>query len=418
MRFQQPRGTHDVLPADSHRWQTIEAKFREFVGRFGYQEIRTPIFEDTELFLRTAGETSEVVTKQMYTFLDKGDRSITLRPELTAPAIRSAIEFSLCPPGTVTRLFYIGPCFRYERPMKGRYRQLHQMGFELLGSRSPLADAEVIEISAKFYEMLGIPNVEVLLNSLGRDQCRARYREVVLQFAEPILKDQDEEARAKAQKNPLRLLDSKDPAMIEAMKSAPSILDYLEDDSRADFAMLQQHLTDANVNFRVSPEIVRGLDYYTGTVFEVQSNKLGTQSALCGGGRYDNLVKQLGGSDTPSVGVGMGIERALIVLEEEGVTWDATRPDAFVAYTGPDTQSQALATARSMRSGGMSVVVDPEGRSLKAQLRLADKLGAKFVVLVGEEEVAKSVVSVRILETGDQKEMELAQLLSLAAEGS
>lgn len=416
MRYQVPRGTHDVLPGDVHRWHRLEADFREFVSRYGYEEIRTPMFEDTDLFLRTAGDTSDIVTKQMYSFEDKGGRNITLKPEGTAPAMRALIEHNLCPPGTIARLYYVSPFFRYERPMKGRYRQLHQVGLELVGSKSPLADAEVIEISAKFYESLKIPGVTVLLNSLGRDECRAKYQEAILEFAEPVLRDQGEEMRAKALKNPLRLLDSKDEAMVEAMKSAPSILNFLEEDSKAEFEQLQQLLTDAHVTFEVRPEIVRGLDYYTGTVFEVQSNKLGTANALCGGGRYDKLIKELGGADTPSVGVGMGIERALIVLEEEGLSWPAPRPDAFVAYTGIDTQAQALDTARSMRNSGMSVVVDPEGRSLKAQLRQADKLGARYVVLIGEDEVAKNVVSVRILDTGDQREMALAQLLTLAAE--
>lgn len=416
MRYQVPRGTHDVLPGDVHRWHRLEAAFREFVSRYGYEEIRTPMFEDTDLFLRTAGDTSDIVTKQMYSFEDKGGRNITLKPEGTAPAMRALIEHNLCPPGTIARLYYVSPFFRYERPMKGRYRQLHQVGLELVGSKSPLADAEVIEISAKFYESLKIPGVTVLLNSLGRDECRTKYQEAILQFAEPVLRDQGEEMRAKALKNPLRLLDSKDEAMVEAMKSAPSILNFLEEDSKAEFEQLQQLLTDAHVTFEVRPEIVRGLDYYTGTVFEVQSNKLGTANALCGGGRYDKLIKELGGADTPSVGVGMGIERALIVLEEEGLSWPAPRPDAFVAYTGIDTQAQALDTARSMRNSGMSVVVDPEGRSLKAQLRQADKLGARYVVLIGEDEIAKNVVSVRILDTGDQREMALAQLLTLAAE--
>lgn len=418
MRFQAPRGTEDVLPGQSHRWQRLEAEFRALTSLYGYQEIRTPTFEDTELFARTAGETSDIVTKQMYSFEDKGGRNITLKPEGTAPAMRALIEHNLCPPGSVVRLSYISSFFRYERPQKGRYRELHQLGLELVGSKGAMADAEIIEISAKFYQRLGISNVEAHLNCLGRDECRARYREAILKYAEPILRGESEEIRAKAEKNPLRLLDSKDPAMIEAMRDVPPILDYLEDDSRVHFEEVQQLLTDAGVPFSVKSDIVRGLDYYTGTVFEILSTKLGAQSALCGGGRYDNLIKELGGSDTPSVGVGMGVERVLMVLQEEDIEWAAPVAEAFVAYTGPDTRARALSVASNLRETGVSVVMDPEGRSLKAQLRQADKLGARYVVLVGEEELAKGVVSVRILETGDQQEMAMAQLFAMMQESS
>jgi histidyl-tRNA synthetase len=399
MKFQAPRGTADVLPAESHQWVRLESAFREVMGLYGYGEIRTPTFEDTALFSRTAGETSDIVTKQMYTFLDKGDRSITLKPEGTAPAMRAALEHKLIQPGTPLRLFYITPCFRYERPQKGRLRELHQFGFELIGSSSPEADAEVIEITVRFYERIGLQDTVVLVNSLGREECRATYRAALLSYAAGYLASQSEEARARLERNPLRLLDLKDPDAIEAMKGAPKITDYLEDDSRERFELLQRSLKQASVRFELAPEIVRGLDYYTETVFEVQSTKLGAQGALCGGGRYDGLIEELGGPATPAVGVGMGIERALIVL---GCMGEAPPANVFLAVASPELDEFVRAVATQLRAAGISVVRELEGRALKQQFKTADRLGTPLVLVIGEDEVRNGTVTVKAMASGEQ----------------
>lgn len=410
MRFQAPRGTQDVLPQDVHRWLRLESVFRNLVGKYGYSEIRTPTFEETDLFVRSSGETSEIVTKQMYSFEDKGGRSITLKPEGTAPAMRSLIEHSLCPSGAIARLAYVTPIFRYERPQKGRLREAHQVGLELVGASSPAADAEVIDVTVQFYRDLGIPDVKVLLNSLGRKECRDRYQEAILNHAASYIASQDPDIQARIQKNPLRLLDSKDPEAQEALKGVPEILEFLEEDSKANFNRLQKLLTTLNVPFEVTPSIVRGLDYYTETVFEVQSTKLGAQSSLCGGGRYDLLIKELGGAATPSVGVAMGVERALIVMEETGVEVPNPKPHVFVVQATAEAELECLKIARDLRLKGVSVVTDPEARSLKSQLRQADRAGASIAIILGADELAKGTVVVRELATSAQEEIPMADL--------
>jgi len=404
MRFQAPRGTEDVLPDRAHVWQWIEREFRALTHAYGYREIRTPVFEDTELFIRSAGETSDVVSKEMYEFKDKGDRSLTLKPESTAPAMRALVEHNLCPQGTVTRLCYVSSAhYRYDRPQKGRLREHHQCGIELVGSPSPAADAEVIEVAVRFLQRLGLTDVAVRLNSIGRDECRQRYREVLLEHARSYLEQAAEDVREKALKNPLRLLDSKDPAAQELMATAPSILDYLEDDSLARFTELQALLSAAEIPYVVAPEIVRGLDYYTETVFEVLSSNLGAQSAMCGGGRYDNLIKELGGSALPSVGFGMGVERLILVLESIGALPAAPRPKVFIAYHGEELRAEAFAIVRQLRAKGIAVVTDVDARSLKSQLRQADKSGAEFVAVLGEDEIASGTVSLKHMDSGDQR---------------
>ncbi len=405
MRFQAQRGTEDVLPGDSHKWLRLEAAFRELTRRYGYQEIRTPTFEDTNLFVRTSGETSDIVSKEMYTFKDKGDRDITLKPEGTAPAMRALIEHSLCPPGTIARLSYITPIFRYGRPQKGRLRESHQVGLELVGSQSPTADAEVIEITYRFYESIGIDDAVVMMNSIGRDECRARYREAILNHLDTFLKGQTTEVQERTAKNPLRILDSKDPDTRTALEGLPPILDFLEDEAKASFDRLQEILTKAAVPYQIAPEVVRGLDYYTDTVFEVLSSKLGAQSSLCGGGRYDNLVKDLGGSPTPSVGVAMGMERALIVLDEIGKGGAAAGVDVFLVQ-GTDAGFDATQEiAQSLRKAGLAALTDLDARSMKSQLRQADKAGARFVIIIGEDELAKGTGTVKDFTTSEQVEL-------------
>jgi histidyl-tRNA synthetase len=405
MRYQTPRGTEDVLPADSYKWQRVESTFRELTRRYGYLELRTPTFEDTDVFLRTAGETSDIVTKEMYTFTDKGGRSITLKPEGTAPAMRSLLEHNLCPPGVVTRMCYIIPIFRYGRPQKGRLREAHQVGLELVGSPSPVADAEVIEITMRFYEALGITESVAMLNSIGRDECRRRFSEAILVHTAAFMADQPQEFQDRVHKNPLRLLDSKDPAAQEVIKTIPPITDYLEDESKVRFDRIQQLLTDAGVRYELAPEIVRGLDYYTETVFEVLSTKLGAQSSLCGGGRYDNLVRDLGGASTPSVGVAMGIERAIIVMDESGL-WDGgTKPDVFVVQATESAFGACQKLVRQLRAEGLITLIDIDGKSMKSQLRQADKSGASLALILGDDEIAGNTVQLRKLGSSEQLEV-------------
>lgn len=410
MRFQAQRGTADVLPGESAKWQYVESTFRQLTGRYGYHDIRTPTFESTELFTRSSGETSEIVTKQMYTFTDKGDRSVTLKPEGTAPVMRSLIENNLCPQGTVTRLSYVTPFFRYERPQKGRMREGHQLGLELVGSASPRADAEIIEVTVRFYEAVGVPEPLVLLNSLGRDECRTRFRDAILQAVSPWLMLQPDEERERIKKNPLRLLDSKDPAVQEIVVKVPPVLNFLEDESRVRFDALQEYLTEAGVNFRVAPEVVRGLDYYTETVFEVHSAHLGAQSALCGGGRYDTLIQQLGGPATPSVGVGMGIERLMIVLDSIEKKFDFPPSDAFLIMSSPAAARACRDLARNLRNVGLSILEDIDERSMKSQLRQADRSGARFAILIGDDEVHGQFATIKRLASAEQHQVPLSEV--------
>ncbi|HTQ09519.1 MAG TPA: histidine--tRNA ligase, partial [Fimbriimonadaceae bacterium] len=334
---------------------------------------------------------------------------IALKPEGTAPAIRAVIEHSLCPPGQVARLYYITPIFRYGRPQKGRLRESHQVGLELVGSASPEADAEIIEVTARFYRRIGIDDIEVAVNSIGREGARARYREVVLEHFAGYLAGQDEEARTRAEKNPLRLLDTKDPEAAELKRTIPSILDYLEPESKANFETLQELLTESGIPYRIAPDIVRGLDYYTDTVFEIVSAKLGAQSSLCGGGRYDNLVRDIGGPPTPSVGVAMGIERALIVLEESGIAWEAELPEVYVVQATADAGPACRRLLRELRAEGISALGDIDGRKMSAQLKQADRSGALKALILGSDELAKGTAILRDLATGQQEEIALAE---------
>lgn len=412
MRFQAPRGTEDCLPGQSDKWIWLENEFRAVARLYGYHEIRTPTFEETELFVRSSGETSDIVTKQMYSFKDKGDRDITLKPEGTAPVIRAMLEHSLCQQGSVCRYSYVTPIFRYERPQKGRLRESHQVGLELIGSSAAEADAEIIEATVRFYERIGIDEVEVSLNSIGRDECRGRFRDAVLKHMESYLSGQEEGVRERAQKNPLRMLDSKDPAIQEALSGLAPITDFLEEDSKARLATVERLLTTAGVRYRIAPEIVRGLDYYTEIVFEVQSTRLGAQSALCGGGRYDNLIKEMGGSAMPAVGVAMGVERALIVLEAMERGPAAEKPDVFVIQATPVARDACLRLAAELRKAGFATIMDYEGRSMKSQLKQADREGAKTAILIGDDELAKNVATVRSLSTSEQKEVPLEQVIA------
>lgn len=411
-RYSAPRGTADQLPSEISLWHHVQGTFQKEVELWGYQEIRTPMFEETSLFERTSGDTSEVVTKQMYTFLDKGGRSITLRPEGTAPVMRAVIENRLLPPSGQLRLWYFIQNFRYERPQTGRLRQHHQLGLELIGGKGPGADAEVIEVVCRVLDRLGMGENRVLLNSIGRAETRQRFRGALLGFLGSWLPDQSEEERAKIEKNPLRLFDSKDPAVQELMQSAPLVTDHLEDASKDHRDVLIQLLDEAGVNYVFDPRLVRGLDYYTDTVFEVQSTKLGAQSSLCGGGRYDGLISEIGGQDTPSVGFGMGVERLLIAMKESDCPLpQAASPLAVVAQS-PDLAASARNLARKLRSEGHIVVLDSDMRQTKHQMKQADRLGAKIVVIYGDQEASEGKVILKNLETVTQEVLPLEEAIA------
>jgi histidyl-tRNA synthetase len=412
LRFQAQRGTHDVLPAEAPKWRFVEEAWRRVCGLYGYEEIRTPIFEDFELFARTSGETSDIVSKEMYDFTDKGGRHIALRPEGTAPVVRAYLEHSLAAAGGAVKLFYIGPMFRYGRPQKGRMRQLHQTGLECLGPATPEADAEVIEVTVRFYESIGLVGLAVLVNSIGRREARARFCEAVLAHLAGWLSDQPEDARQRAEKNPMRLLDSKDPDLQAALKGAPTISEFLEPESREHFDRLCGLLDEAGIRYSLDPGIVRGLDYYTDTVFEVQSEALGAQSSLCGGGRYDGLVAELGGPPTPAVGVGIGIERALIAMEAAGTWPPAERVKAFLVAATDSARGPLRSLARELRFAGVACLADLEGRGLKAQFKQADRSGASWALILGEDEMADGTVAVKDLQSGHQESLPRADAIA------
>jgi len=405
MKFQAPRGTEDVLPQQAAAWRHVESTFRQIAWEYGYGELRTPTFEDTQLFLRTSGDTSDIVSKEMYSFEDKGQRNVTLKPELTAPAIRAIIEHSLCPTGTIFRGYYIGPIFRYGRPQSGRLREAHQVGVELVGAASADADAEVIELTYRFLQRLGIDPNPVALNNIGRVEARTKYREVVLAHVSSWLADQTPEMRAAAEKNPLRLLDTKDADLRAVLDGLPPITDYLEESSRARLDALVDLLQRSGVPIRIDPAIVRGLDYYTETVFEIVAKHIPNGASLCGGGRYDNLVKELGGADAPSVGVGIGIERILIEMAGNGVEIHEAPPLAFAVSADAAGTPWIRDLVASLRSHHVAVQWDVEQRSMKSQLRQADRSGAKFSLIAGEAEVSRGMVQVKDMHTGESAEV-------------
>ncbi len=413
MDLRAPRGMQDVLPDVAGRWHDVESRMRDWAHRYGYREIRTPTVEYTEVFQRGVGEGTDIVDKEMYTFLDRGGRSLTLRAEGTAPVMRAFLEHNLGGAGLPVRVYYICPIFRYDRPQKGRFRQHTQFGAEVIGSPDPAADAEVLSLPVRLMQSFGLAQVEVHLNSVGDHVCRPRYLQALKDYYRPHLDEVDEDCRRRYKTNPLRLLECKHDQRIA--RGAPRMLDYLCDPCREHFKAVQGHLDAMGIPHTIDPYIVRGLDYYTRTAWEVFSGKLGAQNSMLGGGRYDGLAEQLGGPPTPGVGFGMGIERLLLVLEEEGsVLRGDPAPVVFIATAGTDL-SRALALADQLRGGGLTVIVDVMGRGLRAQMKQADRLGAPFVLLLGEEEVRRGVAVLRHMATGKQEEVALDSLASALA---
>lgn len=414
-RISAPRGTQDVLASEVYRWQALEQSLRELAASFGFSETRFPTFEHTELFSRGVGETTDVVQKEMYTFEDKGGRSITLRPEGTASVVRSVLEHGLYGGSLPLKLFYIIPCFRYEKPQAGRLREFHQFGVELFGSAEPAADVEVISLGAALLKKLGVEGVELAINSIGCKECRAKYREALKAYYGRYRDRLCETCQTRLEKNPLRLLDCKSPVCSALKPGAPKITDYLCDDCSAHFAAVRRGLDALEIPYRVDPGIVRGLDYYNRTVFEFLSGKIGAQSAVLAGGRYDGLAEELGEVSLPALGFAMGLERLLLLMENTGLSFpEPPGPDLYIAALGEQASLAGARLAQSLRQSGKRVVTDLCSRSLKAQMKYAGKIGAKKTLILGEEELRTGSFLLKDMTTGEQlpvTEQTLAQSL-------
>ena len=406
-----PRGTKDILPDAVGDWNYVEGEIRELCRRFGYSEIRTPIFEHTELFQRGIGEGTDVVDKEMYTFTDRGERSITLRPENTASAVRAYLQNKLYAQSNLVKLFYIGSMFRYDRPQAGRMREFHQFGVEALGEANPAVDAEVILLAMNLLEGLGLKDLELSINSVGCPKCRSKYRTMLQDFFRDKLEDLCEDCRSRFERSPLRILDCKKDSDKPYMADAPKITDCLCEECADHFAKLKELLTSAGISFTHDPRLVRGLDYYTKTAFEIKYPPLGAQSAVAGGGRYDGLIEEMGGNPTPAVGFATGLERLLLALESQNLLPEKNRSvDAYVVALGEAAQAEGFKLLNSLRQQGLSAAMDFAGRSMKAQMKQANKLGAKYSVILGEDEIAEGVVMLRSMEDSSQAKAPMAQV--------
>jgi histidyl-tRNA synthetase len=409
------RGTKDILPEEVGYWQLIETTAKEILTRAIYQEIRSPIFEQTSLFERGIGEATDVVGKEMYTFLDRGDRSITLRPEGTAGVVRSYIENNLYAQGGVQRLWYTGAMFRYERPQAGRQRQFHQIGVELIGSDSPRADVEVIAIATDILQALGLQNLQLDLNSVGNGDDRAAYREALINYLTPYKNELDKDSQDRLDRNPLRILDSKDARTQEIAQDAPKLINYLGENSQQHFDRVQQLLTDLGIEYQINHCLVRGLDYYTHTAFEIKSDDLGAQATVCGGGRYDGLVAELGGPDTPAVGWAIGMERLAILLQQLRPI-PTIRPDFYLVSRGEAAEAQALLVAQKLRTTGFTVELDLSGSAFGKQFKRADRSGAVACLIIGDTEAENKSVNLKWMRSGEQQAIAISQLLSMTDE--
>lgn len=407
------KGTKDVLPSESYKNQYIEATCLGVAENFGYKEMRTPVFEHTELFQRGVGDTTDVVQKEMYTFDDKGGRSITLRPEGTAGAARSFLENGLSNEALPQKICYLTSCYRYEKPQTGRLREFHQFGIECFGAASPLADAEMIALAKQVFDELGVKDLHLEINSIGCPKCRAEYHKALKEYFTSRIDELCDTCRDRLDRNPMRILDCKSPVCSEIAKDAPVVLDYLCDECREHFEKTKSYLDASNIEYIVNPQIVRGLDYYTKTVFEFVSDSIGSQGTVCGGGRYDGLIEELGGQHTPSLGFGMGLERLQLVMEAQGCEFpEPSRPDLFIVAVGDKATFKAIEIAKDMRDEGYSVVYDLNGRSLRAQMKYADKCNAKYNVVIGDNEVDTKTAILKDMATGEQSEISLETFVS------
>ena len=400
-----PKGTKDVLPSESYKWQFVESVAREVAASFNVKEIRTPTFEHTELFQRGVGNTTDIVTKEMYTFLDKGNRSITLKPEGTAGTVRSFIENGLFSGVLPLKMYYITPAFRYERPQAGRLREFHQFGVEIFGAKGAETDAEAIMIASSLLKKLGV-SVKLKINSIGCPECRKRYNEALKAFFQPHLDSLCYDCKTRFEKNPLRLLDCKEEDCKKINASAPSILDYLCEECDQHFSLVKEYLTIAGVEYEIDDRIVRGLDYYTRMVFEFVASGIGAQGTVCAGGRYDGLIEELGGKSAPAVGFAAGIERLLIVMEQSGVEIpQPNSPTVYFAGMDKESRKQCFRLCAALRGAGIVAELDQMERSIKAQFKYADKLGVKYVAVIGESELSEGAMNVKNMATGESEKV-------------
>ena len=407
------KGTKDVLPGEIYKTQYIESTALDVAERFGFKEIRTPVFEHTELFQRGVGDTTDVVQKEMYTFDDKGGRSITLRPEGTAGAARSFLENGLCNETLPQKVCYLTSCYRYEKPQAGRLREFHQFGVECFGAQSPLADAEIISLANTFFKELGVKDLTLEINSIGCPTCRAEYHKALKTYFEGRKDELCDTCKDRLERNPMRILDCKSPVCSEIAKDAPVVLDYLCDECREHFEKVKSYLNAQNIAFKVNPRIVRGLDYYTKTVFEFISGSIGAQGTVCGGGRYDGLIEELGGQKTPSLGFGLGIERLMLLMEAQGCEFPKeSMPDLFIAALGEKAQLKAVEIANDMREEGFTCLYDVNDRGLRAQMKYANKLGAKYTIVLGDDEVESGIAKLKNMESGEETEIALQTFVS------
>ena len=401
-----PRGTKDILPEQISGWLYVENEFRKICAAYGYEEIRTPTFEHTELFQRGIGEATDVVEKEMYTFTDRGNRSITLRPENTASAVRAYLQNKLYAAGNLVKLFYIGSMFLYDRPHAGRLREFHQLGVEALGEKNPAVDAEIILLAWNFLKNLGLDELKLKINTVGCKACRPVYRQKLQHYFGDHIDELCGDCKSRLNKNPLRILDCKVDADKEFMEDAPQIETCLCDECREHFARVKDLLTATNVDFEIDSRLVRGLDYYTKTAFEIQYTPLGAQSALAGGGRYDGLVEEIGGNPTPGIGFAAGIERILIALEKQNLIPNAQKNlEAFIVTAGSEAEIHGFKLLNDLRQKNIPATMDFAGRSMKAQMKQASKSGAKFALIIGEDEVSDKSVTIKNLETSAQEKI-------------
>ena len=398
-----PKGTMDKLPQDIHKWHTIEKITKEAAEAYGCKEIRTPTFEHTELFQRGVGDTTDVVQKEMYTFNDKGGRSITLKPEGTAGAVRASIEHGFINGALPVKLYYFTRCFRYEKAQKGRLREFNQFGVEILGASSPISDAEVICMVDDIFKRLGLRDISLEINSIGCPECRAKYQQALRDYFAQYKESLCETCLERLERNPMRLLDCKSEICKKNAENAPLILDYLCDDCKAHFETVKNALDAMNVNYKINPRIVRGLDYYTNTVFEFVANNIGSQGTVCGGGRYNGLVEQVCGTPVAGLGFAMGIERIIMVMEEQGLDFEPAKEcDLYIASFDEKTAVYAAKLVRSLREIGFWAECDLVGRGLKAQMKYADKLGARFSMVIGDNEIEQGKAEIKNMKTGEK----------------
>ncbi len=405
------KGTNDILPTNVYKWQFVESSMLETARLFGFSEIRVPVFEHTEVFQRSVGDTTDVVQKEMYTFDDKGGRSITLRPELTAGVIRSVLENGLTNGPLPLKVCYIGGCYRYEKPQAGRLREFHQFGVECVGAAAPNADAEVIALAKQVLDNIGIQKISLEINSIGCPECRKNYQNALKDYFKANLDSLCETCKDRLERNPMRILDCKSPVCKEIAKNAPVVIDYLCEDCENHFSEVKKHLDAAEIKYTVNPHIVRGLDYYTRTVFEFVSGDIGAQSTVCGGGRYDGLIAQMGGQPTASLGFAMGIERLMMVLEAQKAEMPpVATPDLYIAVMGDNASLKATELCNKLRIDGFAVQTDITSRGLKAQMKFANKIAAKFTMVLGDTELTENKAKLKNMTSGEESEIALDSL--------